>query len=895
MATMFGRFEIQSELSKSETALIYKALDAETNQVVALKTQSLEPLGDHADGFVETLIAEGESTRDLVGQNIVLLYGAGEIDGQFCAAMEYIQGNSIATMLARKEGFSIWDLLDITRQICAGLEQAAAKGVTHCSLEPAKIMVQWDGLVKILGYGISNMSLIEAESGKGLGRLMPYCSPEQIRGEAIDLRSNLFTVGAILYEMVVGKRAFDDADADPVALVGRIENEMPASPSAVNPKIHLAVSALIMKALAKDPAERYQSARELVQDLEKCKDNSSGKKATTEVKKSGPTNTAVSSADRAAAASKFVTPASSAARPEAPAPSVPPRPVAPKPVAPKPVAQKPAAPIPVAPVVSPKPVTPRIAEPVAETKAAAAAAGASSTFGGSAPGFAEANFGASSAASVTPSFDTPSFEVNSSSDFASTSDSQSDLNAAAEEAGRFISDFELHVPESQAAASPVLSAAAVEQEPKRPTPRVAADPMMSKSAPASASATTSFSDLDEMPPLKEPVFAPSAPEPPEPSQPHTQVQIYPKLEEKPKIQPREVAEKAMHQIATVPPRLMLFSILGAVGVILIVALAVFFHVRSEDDESTAAPRPTNAAHATSTSASTQTTAQTQAPPVISKPAPPVAPIVDSQPNLKVRPAEKRTAKNRRGPAPAPAPVVVTGQALIDSSPQGAQFQVDGKNDPSWVTPYNFADLSPGKHIISVSKSGYTSDIRSLEVVAGSKSSLMVHLAPANALMVVNSAPPAANIIIDGKPTGRVTPAQFAVEKGTHTVLLRKQGYLDETVTADLGPAQNFQYAPVLRALGNAGDMRTVGKFDHLFGRGGENAAGMGTILVRTQPKGAQVAINQQIVEKLSPVSVMVGPGNYIVDITLSGFKPVHKVVSVDKGGKTPIDEILERQ
>jgi len=217
MATMFGRFEIQSELSKSETALIYKAMDTETNQVVALKTQSLEPLGDRSEAFVETLIAEGESTRDLAGQNIVLLYGAGEIDGQFCAAMEYIQGNSVATMLARKEGFSIWDLLDITRQVCAGLEHAASKGVAHCSLEPAKIMVQWDGMVKILGYGISNMSLIEAESGKGLGRLMPYCSPEQIRGEAIDLRSNLFTLGTILYEMVVGRQAFDAAD--PVALV----------------------------------------------------------------------------------------------------------------------------------------------------------------------------------------------------------------------------------------------------------------------------------------------------------------------------------------------------------------------------------------------------------------------------------------------------------------------------------------------------------------------------------------------------------------------------------------------------------------------------------------------------------------------------------------------------
>ncbi len=377
MTMMFGRFEIQSELSKSETALIYKALDTETNQIVALKTQSLAPLGDRADAFVETLIAEGESTRDLAGQNIVLLYGAGEIDGQYCAAMEYIQGNSIATMLARKEGFSIWDLLDITRQVCAGLEHAASKGVTHHSLEPGKIMVQWDGMVKILGFGISTMSLIEAESGKGLGQLMPYCSPEQIRGEAIDLRSNLFTLGTILYEMVVGRQAFDAAD--PVTLVSRIENEMPASPAAVNSKIQPAVSALIMKALAKDPAERYQSARELVDDLEKCKDNGNGngngKKTATDTKKTTPSpNVSVSRADRAAAASKFVSAASSTAGPEPSVPSVAPS-VAPKPVSPKIDA----------PVFSPA------HPPAAETRAAAAAA-----TGGSASRLPRTNSGSDS-------------------------------------------------------------------------------------------------------------------------------------------------------------------------------------------------------------------------------------------------------------------------------------------------------------------------------------------------------------------------------------------------------------------------------------------------------------------------------------------------------------------
>jgi len=238
--------------------------------------------------------------------------------------------------------------------------------------------------------------------------------------------------------------------------------------------------------------------------------------------------------------------------------------------------------------------------------------------------------------------------------------------------------------------------------------------------------------------------------------------------------------------------------------------------------------------------------------------------------------------------------VIPGEVLVDSTPEGAQFQVDEKSDPSWVTPFTLTGLNPGKHVVVLNKSGYSPETRSVEVFERTRSSLALHLYPVTASMVVNSTPGGASIIVDGKPTGRATPAQFAVEKGSHTVLLRKQGYLDETVTADLSPAQNFQYSPQLRALGDTTDMRTVGKFSKLFGRG-ENTAGMGSISIRTQPKGAQVAINQSVLEKTSPVGVMLGPGNYIVDITLTGFKPVHKVVSLDKGDKMVVDQILDRQ
>lgn len=808
MATMFGRFDVQNEISKSETALIYKALDTQSNQVVALKTQRLAPLGERAAAFVKTLEAEGELAQSLTGQNIAQLYGAGEIDGQFCAAMEYLQGKSVATMLARNEGFSIWDLLDIARQVCAALDAASKLGVVHSSLEPDKIVVQWDGLVKITGYGISNMSLISAEAGNGLGRLMPYCSPEQIRGEAIDQRSNLFTVGAILYEMVAGRKAFDAED--PVALVNQIENEMPPEPAAVNGKIQPGVASVIMRALAKDPAERYASARELVADLEECKEPES--KAPAEAPKKAA-SVKPDAAAKAAASMKFVTAAASAGAASAAGTNLP------KPVRPVATGNSPNA--------------------GAKTTAVRAAAGAGATSGQFQTGSSPAHtFDASAGTSHT-----------------------------------------------------VMSAAAPAQDEKTQSGGLSVDPMMSQASESGRGALT-FSEMDELPPLKEPVFEARPTPEPEVGPPVLQATISARLsaknkDEKPRIQPRELAQKAMKEVSTVPPRLLLFSILGAIAVILVVAVAMFFHVRSEDDGLTAAPRAVKPEGAATEPAPVPV--QQAVPAQV--PAPPVA---EPQPSLTVRQVPKRTAKNR-APAPAPAPVVIPGMAVIDSTPQGVQFELDGKSNPSWITPFTVASLAAGKHFVSASKSGYSQEVRSIDVVSGGKTSVVLHLSPVNALVVVSSTPPGADISLDGKPTHKVTPAQFAVEKGSHTVLLKKQGYLDETTTADLGPGQNFQYAPALRALGDSEAIRPVGRFKKLFGGGGDSTAGMGTVSIRTKPKGAQVVINQRIMDKMSPMDVMMGPGNYVIDITMTGFKPLHKVVNVEKDGKVVIDEAMERE
>jgi PEGA domain len=124
-------------------------------------------------------------------------------------------------------------------------------------------------------------------------------------------------------------------------------------------------------------------------------------------------------------------------------------------------------------------------------------------------------------------------------------------------------------------------------------------------------------------------------------------------------------------------------------------------------------------------------------------------------------------------------------------------------------------------------------------------------------------------------------------------LLRKTGYIDETANANFIVGQTTNIAPTLRALGNVDDIRTTGRMKRLFG--GKEAAGMATVSVKTQPKGAQVAVNEHMLEKDSPVEFMLDPGNYVVDITLTGYAPIHKVISVDKGDKAVIDEVLQRQ
>src|SRR6266849_1481930 len=271
MANKIGRFEILSEITRSERGAVYKAANPESGQTIALKTIQLQTLGDQAPVLVEHILQEAEGTKPLSSHNVAQLYGLEEIDGQFCASMEYVQGNSIATMLARKEGFSILDLQDIVRQTCQGLDHAHSHHVVHYSLEPAKIMVTWDGTVKVLSFGISCMGAFTCQAAGKAPDVLHYVSPEQLRGDPVDGRSNIFSLGAILYEMATESKAFPGDDADQVRHA--IAEHLPVAPVQINKKIHPVLSEVIMKALSKAPEERYQSGQELVNDLERCKES----------------------------------------------------------------------------------------------------------------------------------------------------------------------------------------------------------------------------------------------------------------------------------------------------------------------------------------------------------------------------------------------------------------------------------------------------------------------------------------------------------------------------------------------------------------------------------------------------------------------------------------------
>ena len=204
--TQIGKYQIERELGRGAMGVVYKAFDPIVERKVAIKTIRLD-VEDAAD-LLNRLKREAKSVGQLEHPNIVTLYDAGESSGLFYLAMQFIEGETLQDRLERQRWFTLKEILELFAQICSGLDYAHSRGVIHRDIKPANIMISTNGVVKLTDFGIAKLAG-GGTTTRGLIVGTPsYMSPEQAVGKPLDGRSDIFSLGSILYELLTGEKAF---------------------------------------------------------------------------------------------------------------------------------------------------------------------------------------------------------------------------------------------------------------------------------------------------------------------------------------------------------------------------------------------------------------------------------------------------------------------------------------------------------------------------------------------------------------------------------------------------------------------------------------------------------------------------------------------------------------
>src|SRR5436190_13045323 len=268
--TKLGRYAIQSELGRGAMGVVYKAKDTALERTVAVKTVNMALERDGAERYEARFYQEARAAGSLNHPNIVTVYDVGKEGNVVYMAMEFIEGQELRSLLAEGRALPVSQAVSIAAQVAEGLAYAHQHGVVHRDVKPANIMVLSDGPVKITDFGIARMRASNDEltqSGMMLGS-PKYMSPEQVIGKRADHRSDIFSLGIILYEMLCGNVPFNGENV--TALMYQIVNFAPPAPSAVNHAVPELLDYIVAKMLAKPLEERYQGAQELAQDLREC-------------------------------------------------------------------------------------------------------------------------------------------------------------------------------------------------------------------------------------------------------------------------------------------------------------------------------------------------------------------------------------------------------------------------------------------------------------------------------------------------------------------------------------------------------------------------------------------------------------------------------------------------
>jgi serine/threonine-protein kinase len=275
-----GRYTIDSEIGRGAMGVVFKATDSVLQRTVAVKTVNMAMEKDHADKYEARFYQEARAAGGLNHPNIVTVYDAGKAGDVDYMAMEYIQGVELRSLLVEGQPLGVPQALSIASQVAEGLGYAHQQGVVHRDIKPANIMVVADGPVKITDFGIARMraSADLTQTGVMLGS-PKYMSPEQVIGKRADHRSDIFSLGVILYEMLTGAAPF--AGENVTALMYQIVNFAPPAPSTLNAQVPEMLDFVVAKMLAKPLEERYQDARELARDLRECERSLAAPAATT--------------------------------------------------------------------------------------------------------------------------------------------------------------------------------------------------------------------------------------------------------------------------------------------------------------------------------------------------------------------------------------------------------------------------------------------------------------------------------------------------------------------------------------------------------------------------------------------------------------------------------------
>lgn len=260
-----GRYQIIDELGKGGMGKVYRVLDKRLNEEVALKLIKPEISSDK--NSVERFHNELKLSRKIVHKNIARMFDLNEEKGTFYITMEYVRGEDLKKLFRKIGQLSAGQAVPIARQICEGLEEAHRLGVIHRDLKPQNVMVDEEGNARIMDFGIARSLKSKGITDAGVMIGTPeYMSPEQVEGKEVDGRSDIYSMGVILYEMVTGKVPFEGDT--PFTIGVKHKSEVPKDPKEINTQIPEDLSSVILKCLEKDKEKRYQSAAEVSSELE---------------------------------------------------------------------------------------------------------------------------------------------------------------------------------------------------------------------------------------------------------------------------------------------------------------------------------------------------------------------------------------------------------------------------------------------------------------------------------------------------------------------------------------------------------------------------------------------------------------------------------------------------